>query len=64
MVSRFSIGPPGVGKTLTAETVALACRKPLFTVSVAEIGTQPEKAEQNLEDVFHDAGRWGAVLLM
>lgn len=57
-------GPPGVGKTLTAETIALATGRPLLTVTVAEIGTKPYEAEQNLTDVFLDASRWQAVLLM
>ena len=57
-------GPPGVGKTLTAETVALFCGRPLLPVSVAEIGMEPDKAEENLYDIFADAGRWEAVLLM
>jgi len=57
-------GPPGVGKTLTAETVALATGKPLVSVSTAEIGIQPEDAERSLKAIFDDASRWGAVLLM
>ncbi|KAH7063104.1 hypothetical protein B0J12DRAFT_157935 [Macrophomina phaseolina] len=57
-------GPPGVGKTLTAEAVALATGKPLLPVSVAEIRTEPAEAEQMLEDIFDDASRWNAVLLV
>lgn len=57
-------GPPGVGKTLTAETIAMATGKPLLSVSVADIGTKPQESEQKLTDVFEDAARWGAVLLM
>lgn len=57
-------GPPGVGKALTAEAVALATGKPLLLVSVAEIGTEPPEAERRLMDVFADASRWNAVLLI
>lgn len=57
-------GPPGVGKTLTAETIASATGRPLLTVSVAEIGVEAKVAERNLTDVFVDAARWEAVLLM
>jgi len=57
-------GQPGVGKTLTAETVALASGRPLLPVSIAEIGMQPDKAEENLVEIFADAGRWEAVLLL
>ena len=57
-------GPPGVGKTLTAETVALATAKPLLSVSTAEIGMEPNEAERNFTAIFEDASRWKAVLLM
>ena len=57
-------GPPGVGKTLTAETIASTTGRPLLTVSVAEIGVEAKVAERNLTDVFVDAARWEAVLLM
>jgi hypothetical protein len=57
-------GPPGVGKTLTAETIALATGRPLLTASVTEIGVNYQLAEKNLTEVFVDAARWEAVLLM
>jgi hypothetical protein len=57
-------GPPGVGKTLTADTIAMATGRPLLTVSVAEIGVAYQQAEKNLTEVFVDATRWEAVLLM
>ncbi|CAG8955733.1 hypothetical protein HYFRA_00010999 [Hymenoscyphus fraxineus] len=57
-------GPPGVGKTLTAETVAKLTGKPLFIVSVAEIGLNPSRAEQNLEKLFALASKWEAILLV
>jgi SpoVK/Ycf46/Vps4 family AAA+-type ATPase len=57
-------GPPGVGKTLTAETLARATGKPLLSVSTAEIGIEPIQAERNFTDIFEDASRWKAILLM
>lgn len=57
-------GPPGVGKTLTAETVARATGRPLFVVSVAEIGLDASRAERKLEKVFALATKWQAVLLV
>lgn len=57
-------GPPGVGKTLTAETIAEATGKPLFIVSVAEIGLDASRAERNFEQMFYLAGKWEAVLLV
>jgi 2-phosphoglycerate kinase len=49
---------------LTAETIAETTRKPLFIVSVAEIGLDASKAERNLEQMFHLAGKWEAILLV
>ncbi|RYP17984.1 hypothetical protein DL765_004203 [Monosporascus sp. GIB2] len=57
-------GPPGVGKTLTAETIAEATGRPLFAVSVAEIGLNPSQAEQNFERLYRLATTWEAVLLL
>lgn len=57
-------GPPGVGKTLTAETIATATGKPLFIVSVAEIGLNASTAERNLEKLFDLASKWEAILLV
>ncbi|KAF2121017.1 P-loop containing nucleoside triphosphate hydrolase protein [Lophiotrema nucula] len=57
-------GLPGVGKTLTAETITLATGRSLLAVSVAEIGVEAHEAERKLTDIFGDAARWEAVLLM
>ena len=57
-------GPPGVGKTSTAETVAIAACKPLFSISVADVGTKAKKVEANLAKLFDLATSWQAILLM
>ncbi|EXJ70039.1 uncharacterized protein A1O5_07112 [Cladophialophora psammophila CBS 110553] len=57
-------GPPGVGKTSTAETVALAARKPLFAISVADVGTKAKNVEANLKKIFDLATSWQAILLI
>ncbi|GAB1313182.1 AAA+ ATPase domain-containing protein [Madurella fahalii] len=57
-------GPPGVGKTSTAETIAIATKKPLFSVSVADVGTQAKHVESNLSRIFALATRWQAILLI
>lgn len=64
LTSSFIPGPPGVGKTLTAETISTATRKPLFSVSVADVGTDPKKVEGNLDKIFALATKWQAILLM
>lgn len=57
-------GPPGVGKTLTAEAVAEKLQKPLYMVSAGELGTTVGALEQNLQDILEIAATWGAVLLI
>ncbi|KAH6697478.1 hypothetical protein F5X68DRAFT_257633 [Plectosphaerella plurivora] len=57
-------GPPGVGKTSTAETIAIATRKPLFSISVSDVGTKAKNVEANLQRVFDLATKWQAILLI
>ncbi|KAL6815071.1 P-loop containing nucleoside triphosphate hydrolase protein [Trichoderma sp. SZMC 28015] len=57
-------GPPGVGKTSTAETIALSTRKPLFSISVADVGTKAWRVESNLSRIFSLATTWQAILLI
>ncbi|KAL8879546.1 MAG: hypothetical protein Q9198_002859 [Flavoplaca austrocitrina] len=45
-------GPPGIGKTLTAEAIAEKTSRPLFIVTVPQIGLNASKAERNLETMF------------
>ena len=54
----------GVGKSSTAECVARATSKPLFTVGVADIGTNPKTVENRLSKLFSLAAEWDAVLLI
>lgn len=57
-------GPAGVGKTMSAESVAEYLQKPLYFVSVGELGTTPSKLEQSLENVMKIASSWDAVILL
>ncbi|KAI2620662.1 P-loop containing nucleoside triphosphate hydrolase protein [Hypomontagnella submonticulosa] len=57
-------GPPGVGKTSTAETIAVATRKPLFSIGVADVGTKARHVESNLSKIFALATSWQAILLI
>jgi hypothetical protein len=56
-------GPAGCGKTMTAESVAEYLKKPLYFVSVGELGTQPRQLEENLSQVMKIATAWDAVVL-
>ena len=57
-------GPPGIGKTLTAEAICERLKKPLYVVSVAELGTSSENVEQNLERVLFLSKKMQALLLI
>ena len=57
-------GPPGVGKTLTAEAYAESTEKPLYSVQCSQLGIAPSALEESLMVVFRRARRWNAVLLL
>jgi len=57
-------GPPGTGKTISSESVADYLEKPLYMVSVGELGTEPETLEKKLHDILDLASQWDAVLLL
>ena len=45
-------GPPRVRKISTAETIAVATGIPLFSISVADVGTKARHVEANLSRIF------------
>ncbi|KAK1490795.1 ATPase [Colletotrichum tamarilloi] len=57
-------GPPGVGKTLTAECVAESFKKPLYMVTAGDLGTNPDTLEAKLSTIFDHAVAWDAILLL
>jgi hypothetical protein len=57
-------GTPGVGKTLTAETVAEYLKRPLYPISVGELGIKADELEKNLSNVLEIVSSWNAVLLL
>lgn len=56
-------GVPGVGKTATAEAVALEYRKPLFAITCGDLGLTPKDVEESLTEIFRLAHKWNCVLL-
>ncbi|KAJ5380366.1 uncharacterized protein N7496_002794 [Penicillium cataractarum] len=57
-------GPPGVGKTLTAESVAEVMKVPLYAMSAGDLGTNADAVEHILKDILRMVPKWGAVLLL
>ena len=57
-------GPPGVGKTLTAEAVSEHLRRPLYKLGAGDLGTTARIVEDNLEKALKLCGHFGAVLLL
>lgn len=57
-------GVPGVGKTATAEAVALESRKPLFSLNPGDIGASADDVNRNLRRFFRLANKWNCVLLL
>ena len=57
-------GPPGVGKTLTAEVFAEATERPLLSVQAAQLGVSASDIEKNLRDTLQKGSRWNAVVLL
>ena len=57
-------GPPGVGKTLTAECVAEFSKRPLYIVSSGDLGTSSSVLDTKLTRILDLASTWKAVLLI
>lgn len=57
-------GPPGQGKTLTAETIAELLHRPLYAITVGELGITPSELEKNLRTILDVATTWNAVVLL
>lgn len=53
-----------IAKVLRAECVADSFEKPLYQVTCGDIGTDPERLEERLEEIFDYAVTWGAILLL
>ncbi|KAJ3111985.1 hypothetical protein HK100_002486 [Physocladia obscura] len=57
-------GSPGVGKTLTGESIAEYLHKPLYSVSSGELGTDVLSLEKKLSEILEVASLWQAVILI
>ncbi|KAK0634312.1 hypothetical protein B0T17DRAFT_465555, partial [Bombardia bombarda] len=57
-------GVPGVGKTATAEAVAMENKKPLFSITCGDLGVTPTEVDRHLTNVFRLVHIWDCVLLL
>jgi len=57
-------GPPGVGKTLTAEVYSEIVKRPLYRVHSGQLGLNVAAMETSLKEALLRAQRWGAVMLI
>lgn len=57
-------GPPGSGKTSTAETIAAYTQRPLYSITCGDLGLTATEVEQHLSDHTRRAENWGCVLLL
>ncbi|RIB02159.1 P-loop containing nucleoside triphosphate hydrolase protein [Gigaspora rosea] len=57
-------GPPGVGKTLTAEAISEMLHRPLYSVTVGELGTNAKDLEKNLKNISERAHAWNSIILI
>jgi SpoVK/Ycf46/Vps4 family AAA+-type ATPase len=57
-------GPPGCGKTLTAEAISEMLHRPLYSVSIGQLGTTPAELESKLGEILDLCSRWDALILL
>jgi hypothetical protein len=57
-------GPPGVGKTFSAEATAEHVKRPLYIVGGGDLGTTATALDSALERIFDIATAWKAIVLI
>ncbi|KAL8339827.1 hypothetical protein RB601_006107 [Gaeumannomyces tritici] len=57
-------GPPGVGKTSTAECVAAELGRPLLPITCGDLGGDSRNMEKSLEKFCRLAEKWRCVMLL
>ncbi|KAF7304528.1 AAA domain-containing protein [Mycena chlorophos] len=57
-------GPPGVGKTFSAEATSEHVQRPLYVVGGGDLGTRAADLDLALERVFNVATAWKAIVLI
>lgn len=57
-------GKPGTGKTLMCEAIAELLHRPLYSITVGELGTDADSLERKLSVILETANSWDAVILI
>ena len=57
-------GPPGVGKTLSAEAASEHLRRPLYMIGAGDLGVNAALVDATLKQVFRIAVGWRAIVLI
>ncbi|KAJ2912404.1 hypothetical protein MD484_g8012, partial [Candolleomyces efflorescens] len=57
-------GPPGVGKTFSAEATSEHVKRPLYIVGAGDLGTKANDLDTHLDKVFDIATAWKAIVLI
>ncbi|GJJ06517.1 hypothetical protein Clacol_000709 [Clathrus columnatus] len=57
-------GPPGVGKTFSAEATSEYVKRPLYVVGAGDLGTRAADVDTSLQRVFELATSWKAIVLI
>ena len=57
-------GPPGVGKTYTAEAIAEDTKRALYPITPAELGSNLSHIDKNLNTILNRGRKWGCILLL
>jgi len=57
-------GPPGVGKTFSAEATSEHVKRPLYIVGGGDLGTNASALDMELEKIFDVATAWKAIVLI
>jgi len=57
-------GPPGVGKTFSAEATSEYVKRPLYVVGGGDLGTNASALDAELEKIFDVATAWKAIVLI
>ena len=57
-------GPPGVGKTLSAEATSEHVKSPLYVIGAGQLGGSAADLDTTLNRIFEVATAWKAIVLI